>query len=277
MTKAVKAPIAYEERLCLFLDILGFKAKIDDSARDPSKTPKSSERLMTAPRIHGALSAISSAMNPSISSLNPKLKSSKQVSQFSDSIVVSYRLDERGVVFDMLYDIYLLQIQMVQRGFLVRGAITIGKLFHDKNIVFGPALVEAAELEKLAMYPRVILGQDIVLLGSLDMYGNRDGTVDSLVKLDLDGMYYIDYFGVSPGEFNDGWDDLYQYFSELREVVKNMSYLTRNLSIKLKHSWMRQKFNDIAEPMEKSKFKTFNGSHIAEETQDAFVSAGPFK
>lgn len=277
MNKAINAPIAYEERLCLFLDILGFKAKIDDSVRDIAKTPKSAERQMTASRIHDALSAISSAMNSSNFDLNPELKSSKQVSQFSDSIVVSYRLDERGVVFDMLYDIYLLQIQMVQRGFLVRGAITVGKLFHDKHIVFGPALVEAAELEKLAMYPRVILGQDIVLLGSLDMYGNRDGTVASLVKLDLDGMCYIDYFGVSPSEFDAGWDDLYQYFSELREVIKNMSYLTRNLSIKLKHSWMRQKFNDIAGPMEKSKFKTFNGGHIAKEAQDAFVSVGPFK
>ena len=277
MTKAVNTPIAYEERLCLFLDILGFKAKIDESVKDPTKTLKSTERLMTAQRIHGALRAISSAMNPSISGFSHELTSSKQVSQFSDSIVVSYSLAERGAVFGMLYDIYLLQIQLVQRGFLVRGAITVGKLFHDEHIVFGPALVEAAELERLAMYPRVILGQEILQLGSVDMHGDPDGTVATLVKKDLDGMYYIDYFGVSAGEFDSDWDDHCQYFAELREVIKSMSYLTRNLSVKLKHSWMRQKFNDVAGPMEKSKFTTFNGSHIPEETQDAYISAGPFK
>ena len=223
---------------------------------------------MTSSRIHYALNVINSAMNPSFPGISDSFKTTKQVSQFSDSIVVSYRLSERGAVFGMLYDIYLLQIQLVQLGFLVRGAITVGKLFHDNQVVFGPALVEAAELEKLAMYPRVILGQEVFQLGSVDMNGGPDGTAASLVSLDLDGMYYIDYFGVSPGEFDDEWDDLYQYFSELREVIKNMSYLTRNLSIKLKHSWMRKKFNDIAGPMEKSKFKTFNGNHI---------SVGPFK
>ena len=250
---------------------------IDESVREPSKTPKGLSRVMTASRIHNALGVINSAMNPSVPGISDSFKTSKRVSQFSDSIVVSYRLTERGAVFGMLFDIYLLQIQLVQLGFLVRGAITVGKLFHNNQMVFGPALVEAAELEKLAMYPRVILGQEVFELGSVDMHGESDSTVASLVNLDLDGMYYIDYFGVSPGDFNDGWDDLYQYFSELREVVKNMSYLNRNLSIKLKHSWMRKKFNDISGPMEKSRFKTFNGSHIAEETQSAFISVGSFK
>lgn len=277
MSKAVIAPVAYEKRLCLFLDILGFKAMIDESVKEPIKMPKGAGRQMTAQRIHGALSTIGSALNFSIPELSESFKSSKQVSQFSDSIVVSYSLAERGAVFDMLYDIYLLQIQLIQRGFLVRGAISVGELFHDEHVVFGPALVEAAELEKLAMYPRVILGQEILQLGSIDMHGDPDRTVASLVKLDLDGMYYIDYFGVSPGEFDSGWDDLCQHVLELREIIRRMSYLTRNLSIKLKHSWMRQKFNEVAVPMEKSRFTTFNGSQIPDETQDAFVSAGPFK
>lgn len=277
MSKAVIAPVAYEKRLCLFLDILGFKAMIDESVKEPVKMPKGAGRQMTARRIHGALSTIGSALNFSIPELIESFKSSKQVSQFSDSIVVSYSLAERGAVFDMLYDIYLLQIQLIQRGFLVRGAISVGELFHDEHVVFGPALVEAAELEKLAMYPRVILGQEILQQGSVDMHGDPDRTVASLVKLDLDGMYYIDYFGVSPREFDSGWDDLCQHVLELREIIRRMSYLTRNLSIKLKHSWMRQKFNEVAVPMEKSRFTTFNGSQIPDVTQDAFVSAGPFK
>jgi hypothetical protein len=92
---------------------------------------------------------------------------------------------ERGAVFDMLYDIYLLQISLIQRGISVRGAISSGKLFHNEAIVFGPALVEAVELEKLAMYPRVILSREILTMGMVDYHGNADQSVKSLVKEDL--------------------------------------------------------------------------------------------
>ena len=276
-SKKAKAPIVYEERLCLFLDILVFKTMIDETVKEPAMGAKTGERQMTVSRIHSALSAINAVMTFDLSGLSAHVKTSKRVTQFSDSIVVSYELTEPGAVFDMLYDIYMLQIELIQHGFLVRGAIAIGKLFHDDEIVFGPALVEAAELEKLAMYSRVILGRDIVDLGSVDLNGDRSRVVKTLVKRDLDGMYFIDYFGVSPGEFDDDWDGVYQHFIELREMIKRMSQLTRNPSIKLKHSWMRQKFNDVALPMEKSGFTKFNGAYIDEDTQDAFVSAGPFR
>jgi hypothetical protein len=206
-----------------------------------------------------------------------ELQSSRLATQFSDSIVVSYLLDERGAVFDMLYDIYLLQLELIRRGVLVRGAITAGKLFHDSEVVFGPALVDAAELEKLATYPRVILDRDIIARGSFDMYGEPDDTIYQLVKQDLDGMFFIDYFGVAPGDFDDDWNDLAEHMLELREIVKRLSQLTRNPSIRLKHSWMRQKYNAIASQMEKSKFTKFDGLLIPEDVQDALRSAAPFK
>lgn len=277
MNKKSKAPVAYEDRLCLFLDILGFKSMIDDSVKDSAKATKTSTPPMTAQRIHSALSAINEAMTFELSGFGDSIKSTKRVTQFSDSIVVSYRLAERGAVFDMLYDIYLLQISLIQRGISVRGAISSGKLFHDKEIVFGPALVEAVELEKLAMYPRVILSRELLAMGMVDYHGQSDHTVKSLVKEDLDGMYYIDYFGVNPGELDDGWGDLYSHLMTLREMIFRLSKLTRSPSIKLKHSWMRQKFNELAAPLEKSRFTKFNGSIIPEETQGAFASISPFR
>jgi hypothetical protein len=90
-------------------------------------------------------------------------------------------------------------------------------------------------------------------------------------------MFYIDYFGVNPGELDEGWDDLYNHLSELREMILRLSKLTRSPSIKLKHSWMRHKFNELAIPLEKSRFTKFNGNYIPEETQDAFPSIAPFR
>lgn len=54
-------------------------------------------------------------------------------------------------------------------GFLVRGGITIGPLYHDSNIVFGPALVRAATIEKdLARFPRVVLDSECAELQCLE-------------------------------------------------------------------------------------------------------------
>jgi hypothetical protein len=44
----------------------------------------------------------------------------------------------------------------LQYGFLTRGGIAVGQLHHRQNVVFGPALVEAVNLEREAIYPRLI-------------------------------------------------------------------------------------------------------------------------
>jgi hypothetical protein len=281
MSKAVP-PLVYEERLCLFLDILGFKNIVNESAKDKTSKPDSFQRPFDVARIHSALSAIDRAIKPSADGHDIALKSSKQVTQFSDSIVVSYKLDERSAVFEMLYDMHFLQIELAQRGILVRGAITSGLLFHDQQIVFGPALVEAAELEKLAMYPRVILSQEIIDLGK-----KRNGThhssndeeksIRSLLKQDFDGMFYIDYFCLSPGDFDDGWDDLYEYLVTLREMILRLSRLTKDPSIKLKHSWMRHKFNDVAHALEKNRYLTLNKDGIPDDLANHIQNISPFR
>lgn len=273
-------PVVYEERLCLFLDILGFKNHVDESTKDTDKSQKSTYRTLTVEMLYEALKSIGEAMTFTVEGLESN--STKMVTQFSDSIVVSYKLDEASALFDMLYDIYLLQINLIQRGILVRGAITAGKLIHNEKLVFGPALNEAAELEKLAMYPRVILSQEIIVLGK-NRHASHHSTADeeksimSLLKKDLDGMFYIDYFAVSPGEFDEEWDGLYNHMIELRELIKRLSQLTRSPSIKLKHSWMRQKFNDVALPLEQSKYRKFNDFDVPDDLEDTIHSIGPFK
>jgi len=281
MSKTPKPyPAAYEERLCLFLDILGFKNHVDESAKDVEKGSKTTYRPMTVGRLYGALKEIDKAMKFSMDISGEE--SSKVITQFSDSIVVSYKLSEASALFDMLYDIYLLQINLIQRGILVRGSITSGQLIHDDRLVFGPALNEAVEFEKLAMYPRVILSQEIIELGKSRHAKHHSSTdeeksIMSLLKQDLDGMFYIDYFSVSPGEFDEDWDGLYNHMVELRELIKRMSQFTKNPSIKIKHSWMRHKFNDAAIALEKSKYKQLGGFYVPEDLEGDIRALAPFK
>lgn len=280
MTEMPKPPTVYEERLCLFLDILAFKSHIDESSKVDTAQMKTSGQQMTVSRLYSALNEINKAMTYEIGGLN--YRSSKTVSQFSDSIVVSYKLDEESAVYDMLFDIYLLQINLIQKGLLVRGAITSGQLIHDGRLVFGPALNEAVELEKLAMYPRVILTQEIIELGkkyhgSQHTSKHEETSIKSLLNQDLDGMFYVNYFEVNPEEFHDGWFGLYHHLIELRDLIKRMSQLTRTSSIKIKHSWMRQKYNEIAKPLEMSRYTQLGARHIPKEHIDAFFNLSPFK
>jgi len=47
-------------------------------------------------------------------------------------------------------------------GVFVRRGISIGPLYHDTNVVFGPALVEAYKLEsRIAKFPRILVSDQV--------------------------------------------------------------------------------------------------------------------
>lgn len=276
---ATQFPSSYEDRFCLFLDILGFKSHVDETVKESTD----GGRNMTFRRLLSVLNKISMQVGyrSGIADANGTMRlSSRQVTQFSDSVIISYRQDERGGVADILYDVLNLQLNLIHAGILVRGAIVAGKLHHDEKTVFGPALNDAVELEKLAMYPRVVLDNEVLDLAGLKRpsyqirkpYTSR--TISSLITQDLDGLFYLDYFAVHPDDFNEQWDEMRDYLLELRKVIKNMS-VRKMATIKLKHSWMRQKYNAVIEPLAKNGYKDFCGWPIPED--ENFQEVLPFK
>ena len=270
----------YEDRYCLFLDILGFKDIVNNSVKDPQKEsrPQTSSVYFGLKKITENLDYKSVL----IDSAGNKVKSSRRVAQFSDTVVVSYLVRESGGLSNILYDVLQVQLSLIRRKLLVRGAITKGKLYHRGDFVFGPALNDAAELEKLAMYPRVIADKELLIaagvvkpgLGKHDRGTSR--SPQSLVSMDLDGLFYVDYFAVFEEDFHDDWGDLIEYLSDLREVIVGLSH-KHPLSVKMKHSWMRQKFNDIAFPLEASKYTKFCDQYVPDDEQDFIANVQPFK
>jgi len=154
----------YEERYCLFIDILGFQSHIEDTV----KTNENTKKLMTFNRLLSALKGISREVHYKeklVSKNGISVLSSRMVTQFSDSVIISYKKNEivNGAgISSMLMDVHRLQLELVNNGILLRGAITSGLLYHDSKFVFGPALNDAVTLEKLANYPRVILDGEIL-------------------------------------------------------------------------------------------------------------------
>lgn len=49
-------------------------------------------------------------------------------------------------------------------GILCRGGVAVGDCFHDRNIIFGPALVDAYVLESAADTPRIAVSDEVAAL-----------------------------------------------------------------------------------------------------------------
>lgn len=262
---------SYEDRYCLFLDILGFQSLVESSA----KLAKGDTETKSLTALIAALKEIESGVKyKDAVEVSGKLKpTSRKVTQFSDSVIISYKKNEpySAGITSIIMDVHRLQLEMATRGILLRGAITVGPLYHDDSFILGPALNEAVALEKLAAYPRVILDAEI-----LDAAGLKRGespaqerTISSMVSEDFDGAFFIDYFNVVPDDFFDEWYEVYDYLSRLRNVVKQLSY-KKDPSIKMKHSWMRAKFNGMARKLEDGKYKNIGNHIIPDDFQNLF-------
>ena len=146
----------YQNRVVLFLDILGFSSIIDKTIDSDDK-----DNTSYIESLYETLSSMKSELN-----YRRKSGDNKVVTQFSDTIVISFPEEKDNEVFLLFDDIQSLIIALIRKGILVRGAISYGKLIHDRNIIFGPALIDAYETEvKAALYPRVILDKTIVDIG----------------------------------------------------------------------------------------------------------------
>jgi hypothetical protein len=120
----------YEERIILFLDFLGFKEIVEGTVGNEAN-------------LGILLNAIDRLYE--IGNDDKDLYASVRVTTFSDSVVLSYAVREQSAVFYLLCDIAFAIIDLAIRGFLVRGAVTIGELIHTERYLVGPAMVKAYE------------------------------------------------------------------------------------------------------------------------------------
>lgn len=179
---ASEPPPAYERRLILFLDFLGFREIVAETTADPA--------------VLGSLIAGLNAIGRIVEDGSVE---SERVTQFSDSLVVSYRVDETSGVFWLLHAMAMTVVELAGRGYLLRGAVTIGDLLHDDHHIVGPAMVAAYEMEsQRAIMPRVIIDPAVLDIarehrGDLHTPDDEEEYVRSFIALDDDGEHFFDY------------------------------------------------------------------------------------
>lgn len=136
--------VEYETRFVAFFDLLGWKASIDEAGDDPRRIA----RLAFQVRQFASFVGLHS-------------DEGVRMTTFSDNVVVSKPFAS-GDIGWLLQGLAVNQLGAAMMGFWLRGGVTVGQIYHDEHIVFGPALNRAYELEsRFANVPRFLIDPEI--------------------------------------------------------------------------------------------------------------------
>ena len=224
--------MVYEERVICFIDILGFKAHIDKSIED-----------------NGYINTILAALDTIFTMTKTEVDDAKDrevnlcITQFSDSVVASYKIESDDQLAFLVMSISDIIDSLLDDGFLLRGAITQGKVIHTDKQLFGPAMNEAYKLEsECASYPRIIISRKVFKEAVFsDEYKNlAQERILGYCAVDDDGWHYINYiggkrYGINPSSH-------LQHIQKLCKIIDKHIEIS-NPNILKKYNWINVKLS----------------------------------
>ena len=229
--------IQYEDRLIVFMDLLGFRNAVDASVKDDNKS--SSIRRDIASIVNYNV-FLKQANEESCADLG-KYKG-LEIMVFSDSIVISKNANSNISNSEFLFGIVWHCYNIYNNNFLVRGGISYGKLVHEGNKCFGPAMNRAYKLEsETAIYPRIVI-DDV----ALEYLKDDNLKKEFIIKDKKDKMNYLDI--LNQKKFIQDGPDLFSYEDILMKlktiVLQNLNEKNKcNTEIAKKMKWFKKYFN----------------------------------
>lgn len=257
MGKTAEKTLEYEQRLILFLDFLGFRAIVKETVASPT-------RLKALLRAIGFLSEL----KPDEADVG------KSITQFSDSVVVSYPVTETSSVFNLLFEVALMIIDLAYAGYLLRGAITVGKLIHTDEYLVGPAMIRAYEMESRdAKVPRVLIDPAVVNIARTyhawqNSPAEEAAYVRGMMTKDEDGRYFYDYVSWHSVVAVAGGDaDLYDAYLENLGTLVDRGLRNKDPQVKEKYLWLHRRYvasiDEILRQPENSEWYAENQALVA--------------
>lgn len=236
--------MSYETRVVAFIDILGFKNSVDKSNNDKNEF----ERILnTLTELKDFF--IRPKNNYEIEA-DRKLGADTQILQVSDSLIISRLIQEQGGIYYMLSDCAFAIHLLISNGYLCKGAIRFGKMYHKETTLFGQAYVDAYLAEEDEKLPIVKFDKDLFEIvkhfpGPANK-GFEKWEVDFIMKncKQLEnGEYYLDYFTDYDDRVGGGEGTASIHYSKLREIIIDGLKLPKESSAYNKYIWARDQFN----------------------------------
>lgn len=257
-----------EPRIISFLDILGFSDLIEEYNKLNTST---------------ILQDIQKAFNDTVNSFaylnklpNQELFKHLEYRLFSDNICISIPYFDNQADFLGNFNIICafsrgIQFALMSMGFFVRGGISLGSYYSDKNIIFSKGLVNAYLIEnKIAKYPRIVI--DPIITSKLISYGDGISQkfiiTDYLVE-DWENTVFLNPFGIIDTTINQ----VKLIFDSLKSMGNdNLSLLMAQLSDNLSKNILtefekskteeRKNINKIKEYVALNKYKYNSNPNI---------------
>lgn len=182
--------MGYEKRAVAFIDILGFKSIAND---------------VNNFEIIKKVATLIKKEKKNADKWNKSVKNNIFLENyFSDSIIMSSSL-EFGGFYNLLKQVSFFMQMLIEYGFIARGGISIGDVYHKDGMIFGPALIEAVNIEQdIAIYPRVMMTsktfkEGLYIDDNINSLEQRTEYFESVVKYyknEIDEeFFYVDYLG----------------------------------------------------------------------------------
>lgn len=238
---------------CAYLDILGFKEKIESDDRSYF-----AKYLQT--------------LNSELQNIDKKYdyfdesRRRFEIKIFTDNFVIGQPWgNEHGEIeLSYLFDILsLMQLNFAKSDVFIRGAISISDLFMNENVVLGPALIEAYNLEsKYALYPRIIISESVneVIKKHFTYYAEPNHSPQNKILLkDIDGKIFLNYLYCL--FYDNGFT-----ISEIRKELKlhktiiqdNLTKYENNYKVFDKYAWSANYHNYFCSTFLKKEYPRIN-------------------
>ncbi|MBU2651504.1 MAG: hypothetical protein KKA81_11260 [Bacteroidetes bacterium] len=272
--------LAYENRIIAFVDILGFQTILNKTQlKDADGGLADNESCIFD--LNKTFERISDLMG---AEEEPEdAVPSRQVTQFSDAIVISFKVAESEKELRYLFEeLLFLHIELLRQEILIRGGIAYGPLIHTGKVLFGPAMVQAYKVESLAANsPRIILPKSLTDINSKisENIKGQAQKLDDLITLDEDDFYYLDYFDkCQKPELNLFVNDA-EYINHLKQtkevILKGLKNIQPN--IYNKYGWMKTKWNRTIKNNQSANRLELLVKEKRNELHDFFSNAKPIK
>ncbi len=239
---------SWTNRIIAYIDILGIKKHVQDESNESKK-----KLLQLLKIFHDANSSYEPNKVFEKIQRGPIsvefVKTQLEISNFSDHVIFSALLSENckhtqnNQINAVIEKIQEMSLRVLQIGFLIRGAITIGDMYHLGNSIIGKGLNEAVFLEEnIAIYPRVIVSDDILKILNKNQT-NGFLTYNFILKKDFDGVTFIDFLHRHRHGDEASDIDLRQIKFAIESEI-NKSINRKDVKTLTKLRWFANYFND---------------------------------
>lgn len=237
--------IDFKESFVAFVDILGFKKKI--------------ERIKNKDYFD-KIATLMLAIKESAIRFNQDdhLFSEIEIITVSDSLIITIPYTADKACFTIIELLRYFQYHLLVKNFktIIRGYLHKGIVYNKDGIIFGSGYIAAYEQErKIGYAPRIVVSPEIIELAdnAVKMDNSNKISIFDRLRKDTDERYYIDY--LLP--YGDAMDSGYPKSEQLEDLFSVPSFIDYNIEkfqkepkIQKKYIWLKDYFENTKDRLD---------------------------